>query len=395
MANAFTTVTQLTFFGREVLKRLRKRLGFAGRVNRDYQGAAEAPGNRVRVPYVSLAGGYTIRTTGGAVTADDASSGYIDVGMQQIVKAFKIDNLDATMASVALFEETAEQASQILAEAVDAILWDLWPLIPYQVGTLDGTSAFATALKLTKLSAAKGVLRRNLADLSNVWGVLGSVEEENILNLDTTLKVNEAGTDSALRDGRIGRLLGVNMDVSNTIANVTLTTAAAWGAPAINHGGGYAIGDTVIALDALGAGTIKAGSIVKIGAYFYTVAADVVIAGNAATITLNQPLKTAPADNELLTPTSHSAAGSMNLVFNPRAFMLVTRPEHPFPAGAGVLEIPVSDPDSGLSMRMMVEAQAQGGAGDAMSTKGTFSLLAGSNIIRDVFAVRLSGGAEP
>lgn len=48
--------------------------------------------------------------------------------------------------------------------------------------------------------------------------LMGSAVEEQILNLDNITKVNESGTDSALRDATIGRLRGFTLITSNAIA---------------------------------------------------------------------------------------------------------------------------------------------------------------------------------
>jgi hypothetical protein len=91
------------------------------------------------------------------------------------------------------------------------------------------------------------------------------------------------------------------------------------------------IGATGISVDsASAAGTLKAGDILKIGGYYYNVAADVAAIGtDAATVTLTQPLQAAVADGDAITLVTYAAGKTgytANLAFHEAAFAFVTRP---------------------------------------------------------------------
>lgn len=392
MANETTTLTAIDVFGQEILFRLKSLLGFVKQFPRNMNvGEYASHGQTLYIPSVAISGGLSERGIGGAAVASDVASSQVAVTMAQHYKGVKVDNLVNTLTNVDLMTRLADDLAGIAAEGIDAILYRLWKQIPNQVGNVDGTSPFA-ANGLNILADARLVATRNKwPKAAPRYGILTPAEATELLKVPGVIQVQNAGSAEALREGKLGRVMGWDLDESNTTDEVvTLATATNWGAaPVVN--GAHAIGATTIAVSAAGTGTIPAGSIFSVGGNAYTAKADATITTNAATITLNVPLKTAVAGGAAITPVNHSAASGIGLLYNPNAFLFVNRPMAPFMAGTGVLEKVVTDPDSGLTFRLLFESQGQGGAGDAYSQKVTLDILCGAAVIRPEQALRFAG----
>lgn len=393
MANDLTSITtKIEIFKAELLMRLRPILGFVQLFPRNTNiGEYAQHGQTLNIPSVSITGGMTKRDVGGAVTASDVATTSTSVTMAQYYKGVKVDNLVNSITNVELMPRLATDLAQIVAEGIDFVLYELWKLIPYQVGKLDGTAAFNSTDKLNVLADARLLATRNKwPKRARRYGILTPEEATNILKLDQVQKVNEAGTDAAVREGELGRYLGFNLDECNTTDTTYTLGNAEWGTTPLAKGA-HAIGAKTLVVDGLGTGSLPAGSIFSVGGNAYTVAEDATITLNEATITLNEPLKTAVADNAPITPVKHTAASGIGLLFDPNAFLFVNRPQAPFMPGTSIREETITDPVSGLTFRLLFESQGQGQGGDAMSQKITVDILCGAAVLRNQLATRMAG----
>lgn len=147
-----------------------------------------------------------------------------------------------------------------------------------------GTAPFGTAGDLSDSAGVAQILDDNGSPPTGRSLVLNSAAMANIRGKQNVLfKVNEAGTDSLLRDGMIGRLEGFNLRYSAAVKPVVKGTGAGY----TTNTAGHAVGATAITL-ITGTGTVLAGDHV-------TFAGDsnkyVVTTGIAApgVITLAQP----------------------------------------------------------------------------------------------------------
>jgi hypothetical protein len=133
--------------------------------------------------------------------------------------------------------------------------------------------------------------------------------------------------------------------------NVPLHTAGTGTSYLTNVGAGLAVGATAIAIDT-GSGTILPGDVVVFedDTNKYVVTAGVAAPG---TITIGKPgLRQALADGKTVTVT---AAHRANLAFHKSAIAFATRPMKPSDAAVAMQSI--SDPVSGLTIRMEVSRQ--------------------------------------
>src|SRR5690606_10905256 len=92
------------------------------------------------------------------------------------------------------------------------------------LGDLMSNTSYNTELILDQSDPFKTVVAaRKALSKANVPAagrrlVVGADVEEIMLNSDKLVKANEAGSDSALRDARIGRLAGVDVFTTNAVA---------------------------------------------------------------------------------------------------------------------------------------------------------------------------------
>jgi hypothetical protein len=400
MANSVSNISEsIQYFSARLLYFLRAELALLGFTSRNYEDNPAQAGSYINISDLKISGTANVRTINGAVNADDMSSVQNQVQLKQIYKAVKVDNLQKTFSNVDLMDEAASRLGVILADGADSQLTGLWSQIPYEVGKFDGSGAFNSTDKMNVLASARKTLTNNKVPRRDLQAVIGPTEAFNLRTLDLFQQAQQRGDSEGLREGTLGRVMGFDVRESqSTPATVTLTTATIWGTPLVNNGPGYPIGTTSIAVNGLGAGTIKAGSIFNFGADAYSVTADATITANAATLVFTPALKTAVVNAQALngpagtgTPTGHSAAGSVGFAYHPDAFLWVVRPLADFIPGSGVVSHQQVDPISGLAVRVSIQSQVAGGAGTAMQETITADFLCGAGLIRPEMSVRISG----
>ncbi|MGE0133755.1 MAG: P22 phage major capsid protein family protein [Dehalococcoidia bacterium] len=169
----------------------------------------------IRLPAYATARTRTLR--GGApITLGERVETKVDVTLTtHIYDAVPITDEEMTL-------DIEDFGRQVLMPGVRAVARGAEDLIATAIGgatfpvghqlTLDNTNPLVTITRA----------RRLLNDASVPQGervlLCGSAVEEQILNLDQLTKVNESGSDSALRDAVIGRIRGFLVVVSNAIA---------------------------------------------------------------------------------------------------------------------------------------------------------------------------------
>lgn len=394
--NLDTVTTAIDIFMAELQMRLASILGFARLFPRNTNiGEYAQHGQTLHIPDVEIMGGLTEREVGGAATASDTASTSKPVSMKHYFKGIKIDNLLLAITNVDLLQRFTTDLAAIAGEGIDAILFSLWKEIPYQVGKTDGTLAFNATDKLSVLADARTLALRNKWGGVARYGVLTPDEGNGLTKLEQLLKVSESGSSDILREGRIGKFLGWDLAESNTNdVKFTLGTTTNWGATPLVKGV-HALGVDAIVVDGLGTGTLPAGSIFTVGGHAYTVKTTATITANEATIVLNEKLRSPLADNDPVTPTLHSGAGTgISLLFRPDAFLVVNRPMPPLTFGGGggnMVERYITDKASGFTFRVLFESQGQGAAGDAYSQKITLDILFGAIPRQPKWSIRLAG----
>ena len=161
-------------------------------------------------------------------------------------------------------------------------------------------------------------------------------------------KANEAGTDSLLRDGVIGRLEGFNLHNS---AKVKLHTKGT-GASFVTNGGEPA-GETTIAVDT-GTGTVLAGDVATFSGDTNKYIVSAALA--SGTFDIGEPgLQKVLGDTVALTVGANYTA---NMAFHRSAIQLITRtPALPEDGDSADDRFFITDPITGLTFEISVYRQ--------------------------------------
>lgn len=401
MADALASIgASITFFGNLLLAALRPRLAMVGRIDTNtYPGATSADGSVVSVPALAIAGTMQDRAVNGAANIGSASSKNINIVMNQGTFTVPWDNLAQTYSNVTFLQEFATRMAIIASNYVDSKLTSRYVDLPYAVGEVDGTAAFNSTDKMNALNLSRAQLMRNLAPMDRLRGLVGPTEASNIRSLDLYNQAQQAGNTAARSNGSFSDFYGISLwESQNAKTNVTLASATNWGTDPLVNNAAAAIGDTTLPVDALGTGTIPAGSIFFLGTDSdgqpipYSVTTTTTIVGNAATLPISPPLKTAPANDAPLTPREYSAPISIGLVYDPSVIQLVIRPQDDF-VGPSVQTQSFNDPVSGISFRLHLESNVAvvPTAGTAYQNFLTMDILVGAAVLRPEFAVRIEG----
>ncbi len=219
-----------------------------------------------------------------------------------------------------------------------------------------GTAPFGTAGDLSDSAQTLKILDDNGAPRSGRQLVLNTGAMANLRGKQNVLfKVNEAGTDTLLREGIVGRLQSFDLRDSAGPALFTKGTNSG----ATTNTAGYAIGATVITLASAGTGTILAGDVITFtgDSNKYLVTSGDTDVSNGGTITLAAPgLRQAiPTSATAITTGANYTA---NLAFSRNAIVLATRmPATPDGGDMADDRMTVTDPVSGLSFEVAIYRQ--------------------------------------
>lgn len=169
------------------------------------------PGNTVLVP---LIGGLTATTFGGsyATTNGSLSAVTVTINRHKFVGIGQSD-LDAAGSSLAQLERFAFQQGSALAIAVLQDIASLWT-------TATANFALATAVSvvdfgISQIRAGRLALGQSKCPAANRALILDVEPFDNLLGISNFLQVSLAGSNETLREGRIGRALGLDIYESN------------------------------------------------------------------------------------------------------------------------------------------------------------------------------------
>jgi len=206
-----------------MLESLKKELvyGQPSVVNRDYEGDIKNQGDTVRIRSISRP---TVATyTKGSTTinpeqlTDAQRSLLID---QAKYFAFEVDDIDQAQSTGGELEEGLMEGVYALRDTADQYIAALYTgaASANQVGTVSVTTA---ALAYTQLRKLKVKLDEANVPQQGRYCVVPPWYHGLLLEEDKFVRVDASGTDQGLRNGIVGRALGMDILVSNNAPLVT------------------------------------------------------------------------------------------------------------------------------------------------------------------------------
>ncbi|MBE2294773.1 MAG: P22 coat - protein 5 family protein [Phycisphaerales bacterium] len=239
------------------------------------------------------------------------------------------------------------QAMRRLINELEADLAALYVRASRAYGTA-GLTPFATAGDYSDSAAVRQILVDNGAPISDLQLVINS-------RAGTSLRAKQAqaqmaGDTSLLRQGVLFDLSGFAVRESAQIRGHVKGTAAAY---VVNNGAGYAVGDTVIAVDG-GAGTLLAGDVITFAGDPHQYVVGTALAGGS--LTLSAPgLRQALVDGTAVTLVNGYAA---NMAFSRSAIVAGVRlPALPEEGDMADDRMTITDARSGIALEVSLYRQ--------------------------------------
>lgn len=269
------------------------------------------------------------------------------------------------------------EALKALANKINQNIFSHYTGVFGYVGTA-GTTPFST--DSTAAVDAGTTLNVQLAPPGDRRGVLNFSAEGAAKKLAAFQDVDKAGSTGVKLDGMLGRQFGIQWYADHHVPNHTAGTASG----ATTDSTGYALGATSVTLASAGTGSILVGDIITFAGddQTYTVTeGDASVAGGGD-ISFYPGLKVAitTAPTAITLKASHA----VNLAFHRDAFAFVMRPLESTDFGLGNIVRSMTDPVSGVSLRLEVSRQYK-------QTAWTFDALWGAKLVRPEYAVRIAG----
>lgn len=211
MANTFLTVQEIA---RAALPLLHDNLVFPALTYKDYSGEFQAKGDtiQVRKPAKFVANEFT-----DTITTQDTTEGNV------LVKLDKIADVSTVLTAKEMALNIEDFTAQILQPAMMAIAEkinkDGLALYVDVVGVNTTGTAGTTPSTLADIAGAAKVLNQNKAPMEGRAAVWDAEALAAFQTLDAVVHAEKSGSTAALREGSIGRLLGIDNYMSQAVAN--------------------------------------------------------------------------------------------------------------------------------------------------------------------------------
>lgn len=307
-----------TFFAQEALIQLEKALGMAMRVHRGYDDESKRRGDTINIRRPS-----TFTAQNAPSTAQNMNTESVGVVLDQWKEVkFALTDKELSLSADEIIQDHIQPAAYALADAVDQSLAALYTQIPWDV-TMSATPA------LSDINALRRVMVDNSVPTNDgrLHVQVATATEEALLNAMSASGQQGNTQDPALRNAAIGRLFGMEVFANqNAPTHTSGVSADAVGAA----NGAVAVDATTFSFDGVtAAGTFKAGDSFVFAGHTqrYVLTADATASSGAVTGAAFTPaLKTAVADNEVVTFSLAGASKLVDLAFHRNFAALATAP---------------------------------------------------------------------
>lgn len=360
MANTLTNLIPTIYEALNVVSR--ERVGYIPAVSKNSSAERAALNQSIRIPVAPAVTSEAANTP--AVTAPDTGDNTIDSVEMTISKSYhipvrwngeEVQGLKNAGNYADVTRQRFEQAFRRLGNLIDTDLGTCYKSASRAVGTA-GTTPFNTAGTITDFANVMQILDDNGCPPDGVKLVLDNAAVANLRGKQSNFyKVNEAGTEEMLRDGKIARAFGFDIHQSG---QVPLVTKGDTNGSATLTTTDYAIGATTLTLASAGTGGFNDGDMVNIAGenngIWYGLATGDADTSGGGTIVLNAPgLRKAQTTNSSAV-TVPSANWRANLAFHPTAIQLITRAAAMPEGGDSATDsVFVTDPVSGITFEVL------------------------------------------
>lgn len=340
-------------------------------VNRDFDTLAAQPGSSIDVPIPP-----TITTS--AVTAANTPPATADITLSSVnVPLSNWNEAPFYMTDKDLLEVQQDKLPGVVESALASIVakidTDILVAADQGCGLADdqGTAPFANIGNALK---AGELLNQNKVARTARSCIFDPAAESALLSLEQFTSADYQ-TSFPIQTGMVGPepKLGMQWWMDQNVATHTCGTSSA---KAVNNGAGYPIGTKVLTVDG-GSGTMLAGDVVTIGNFNYGVASLV-----STTLTLNQGLMEAVADDAAITLIDASSTHTANIAMARDALVFCSRPFQA--SNSAIASQTISDPISGLSLRLEVTREHK-------RDRWSIDALYGTKVVRPEGVIKIIG----
>lgn len=372
MANTNTALLPVILARSLVL--LRKRLIMPRLVNSDYSIEAARKGASIPIPVpVDLGTADNVTPAVTPPTPTDQTPTTVSITLDKWKhKMFHISDKERAEieANANFIPNSMSSAIDSIAQAVNGDIFALYKEVYGYTGTA-ATTPFATTTEAA--TVARKQLNEQLCPKADRRFVLDFDAEANALSLAPFRDVSQAGNDSAVIEGEIGRRFGFDFYSDHDVPTHTAGTGASYQLSAAATAGA-----TSASVDT-GTGTILVGDIVTFAGHTTTYTVTAALSGGSFSFL---PALTANvADNGAI---AIKATHVVNLAFNRDAFAFANRPLVLEDGQDPSMIITMQDPLTGISMRLeKIRGYKQ--------TMYDIDILYGVKCIRPQLAVRVAG----
>lgn len=199
-------------------------------VNHDYEGEIAEYGDTVRITSISrpTIGTYVPNVT--VITPEQITDAQRTLTIDQAKYfAFSVDDVDARQARANVIPQAMSEAAYGVADVIDQYIASFYT----QIQSANALGSITVNSATTPTDAYDKVLvpLKTKLDRANVptvgrYAILTPELHACLLRDGRFIKVNEAGTAEALRNGMVGRAAGFDLAVSNNTPNTTGTEYA-------------------------------------------------------------------------------------------------------------------------------------------------------------------------
>lgn len=373
MSNTFLTVQDIA---RQALLRLRNNLVMAQLVHRDYSSDFKTKGDTILVKRPNT---FVAKDFAGTIDPQNIAEGSVQVKLDKIADvSVPVTSKEMTLNINDFTEQITAPAMEALAQKIDEDLMGLYADIPYFTGTSGTTPA-----DLTDFANTEMVLNNNKVPVSLRSAVWGPTAKAKFSVVPAIVNAEKSGSTQALREGSIGRIMGLDNFMSQNIR-----THAAGSFTTLNDvkatGAAGAITISLASTAGSSTGSLKKGDLLIIGLAQHVVTADVgpAVAGVIANVPIYPALKTAAVSTPVTFPDRTAGGHASNLAFHRNAFALVSRPQA-LPQGGAAGHIANFE---GLSIRVTM-----GYSMESKTNMMSFDILYGVKTLQQELAARILG----